>query len=63
MPWMSCCAYAAAQPARLTGLKFVQLTSVGYEHLRGLGLADRPFRVCNARGVFDTAIGEWSAGR
>ena len=43
----------------MTGLKFVQLTSVGYEHLRHFDLADAPFRVCNARGVFDTAIGEW----
>jgi phosphoglycerate dehydrogenase-like enzyme len=43
----------------LSGLKFIQLTSVGYEHLRSLGFADRPIRVCNARGIFDTAIGEW----
>jgi phosphoglycerate dehydrogenase-like enzyme len=43
----------------LSRLKFIQLTSVGYEHLRSLGFADRPFRVCNARGLFDTAIGEW----
>jgi hypothetical protein len=28
----------------------------GYEHLRSLGLADKPLRVCNARGIFDTAI-------
>jgi phosphoglycerate dehydrogenase-like enzyme len=32
---------------------------VGYEHLRDLRLADRPARVCNARGIFDTAIAEW----
>jgi phosphoglycerate dehydrogenase-like enzyme len=44
----------------LTALKLMQLSSVGYEHLRHLGLADRPLRVCNARGVFDTAIGEWN---
>jgi phosphoglycerate dehydrogenase-like enzyme len=43
----------------MTAPKFVQLSSVGYEHLRHFGLADAPFRVCNARGVFDTAIGEW----
>src|SRR4051794_36682088 len=40
----------------MTDLKFVQISSVGYEHLRHLGLGDRPLRVCNARGVFDTAI-------
>jgi phosphoglycerate dehydrogenase-like enzyme len=43
----------------LPDLKLVQLATVGYEHLRHLGLADRPLRVCNARGVFDTAIAEW----
>jgi phosphoglycerate dehydrogenase-like enzyme len=44
----------------LDALEFLQLGTVGYEHVRHLGLADRPVRVCNARGVFDTAIGEWS---
>ncbi len=43
----------------MTNLKLIQLGSVGYEHLRHLGLADRPLRVCNARGLFDTAIAEW----
>jgi phosphoglycerate dehydrogenase-like enzyme len=43
----------------LPHLKLVQISSVGYEHLRDFGFADRPVRVCNARGVFDTAIGEW----
>jgi phosphoglycerate dehydrogenase-like enzyme len=44
----------------LTHLELMQLTTVGYEHLRHLRLADRPVRLCNARGVFDTAIGEWN---
>ena len=44
----------------MTDLKMIQLTTVGYEHLRHLGFADRPVRVCNARGLFDTAIGEWN---
>jgi phosphoglycerate dehydrogenase-like enzyme len=44
----------------LTSLEVMQLATVGYEHLRHLGLADRPVRVCNARGVFDTAIAEWN---
>jgi phosphoglycerate dehydrogenase-like enzyme len=43
----------------LTRLKLIQITTVGYEHLRAMGLADRPVRVCNARGLFDTAIAEW----
>jgi phosphoglycerate dehydrogenase-like enzyme len=44
----------------LTDLELMQLSTVGYEHLRHLGLADRPVRVCNARGIFDTAIAEWN---
>lgn len=44
----------------LTDLELMQISSVGYEHLRHLGLADRPVRVCNARGLFDTAIAEWN---
>lgn len=43
----------------LPNLKLIQLSTVGYEHLRGFGFADRSVRVCNARGLFDTAIGEW----
>ncbi|HZY90829.1 MAG TPA: NAD(P)-dependent oxidoreductase, partial [Gemmataceae bacterium] len=43
----------------LAALELMQLTTVGYEHLRDLGLADRRVVVCNARGVFDTAIAEW----
>jgi phosphoglycerate dehydrogenase-like enzyme len=41
-------------------LRLLQISTVGYEHLRHLQLADPPFRVCNARGVFDTAIAEWN---
>lgn len=44
----------------LTELELMQISTVGYEHLRHLGLADRPVRVCNARGLFDTAIAEWN---
>jgi phosphoglycerate dehydrogenase-like enzyme len=44
----------------MTNLNLIQLSSVGYEHLRHLGLGDRPLRVCNARGLFDTAIAEWN---
>lgn len=43
-----------------TDLQLMQLTTVGYEHLRHLGLAERPVHVCNARGLFDTAIAEWN---
>jgi phosphoglycerate dehydrogenase-like enzyme len=44
----------------MADLRLMQITTVGYEHLRHLGLADWPIRVCNARGVFDTAIAEWN---
>lgn len=44
----------------LTELELLQISSVGYEHLRHLGFAERPVRVCNARGIFDPAIAEWN---
>src|SRR5262245_44597783 len=44
----------------LDGLKLIQIATVGYEHLRELHFADRSIRVCNARGIFDTAIAEWN---
>jgi phosphoglycerate dehydrogenase-like enzyme len=44
----------------LTDLEFLHIATVGYEHLRDLRLGERPIRVCNARGIFDTAIGEWN---
>ena len=43
----------------MADLKLIQLSSVGYEHLRNRGFADKPVRVCNARGLFDPAIAEW----
>jgi phosphoglycerate dehydrogenase-like enzyme len=52
--------YAPKNFDDLTDLELMQLSCVGYEHLRHLGLAARPVRVCNARGLFDTAIAEWN---
>ncbi|MFO0928644.1 MAG: D-2-hydroxyacid dehydrogenase [Gemmataceae bacterium] len=43
----------------LAALRLIQISTVGYEHLRERGFADRPVQVCNARGIFDTAIAEW----
>jgi phosphoglycerate dehydrogenase-like enzyme len=43
----------------LKQLKLIQIATVGYEHLRHMNLQDRPLRICNARGIFDTAIAEW----
>ena len=45
--------------AEAAALKLVQLGSVGYSQLYGLGLVERGIRACNARGVYDTAIAEW----
>jgi phosphoglycerate dehydrogenase-like enzyme len=45
-----------------TDLKLVQIGTVGYEHLKQHNFADRTTRLCNARGLFDTAIAEWNVG-
>jgi phosphoglycerate dehydrogenase-like enzyme len=44
----------------LTDLKLIQIATVGYEHMKEQGFDDRPIRVCNARGLFDTGIAEWN---
>jgi phosphoglycerate dehydrogenase-like enzyme len=59
-PEILLCKYPPGNLDRMTDLKLIQLATVGYEHLRHFGMADRPVHVCNARGVFDTAIGEWN---
>lgn len=52
------------QPPRnfedLQALQVLQLSTVGYEHLAHLKLGARALQVCNARGIFDTAIAEWN---
>jgi phosphoglycerate dehydrogenase-like enzyme len=53
------CKVPPRQLDELTRLKMIQITSVGYDNLRDRGFADRPIRVCNARGLYDTAIAEW----
>ena len=59
-PEMLLCRRPPRDLDNLPDLKLIQLSSVGYEHLRDYGFADRPVRVCNARGIFDTAIAEWN---
>ncbi len=54
------CKMPPANFEEMIDLELMQLATVGYEHLRHLGLAERSLRVCNARGLFDTAIAEWS---
>jgi phosphoglycerate dehydrogenase-like enzyme len=53
------CKWPPSNLDALSRLKLIQISSVGYEHLRAMRFADRTLRVCNARGIFDTAIGEW----
>jgi phosphoglycerate dehydrogenase-like enzyme len=59
-PEILLCHFPPGNLHQMTNLKLLQLGTVGYEHMRDMGLADTPLRVCNARGVFDTAIGEWN---
>jgi phosphoglycerate dehydrogenase-like enzyme len=44
----------------MTSLQFIQLASVGFGQLYGLDIVSRGIRAANARGVYDTAIGEWN---
>jgi phosphoglycerate dehydrogenase-like enzyme len=44
----------------LSSLKLIQIVTVGYEHLKEHGFADRSIQVCNARGLFDVGIAEWN---
>jgi len=44
----------------MEALELIQLSSVGYEQLLGLGLVERGVRACNARGIFDVPIAEWN---
>lgn len=45
---------------QMPALKLIQLSSVGFSQLYPLGLPQRGVRACNARGVYDTCIAEWS---
>src|SRR5205823_852725 len=44
----------------MKALQLIQIASVGYSQLYGLGLVGKKVRACNARGVFDTSIAEWN---
>src|SRR6516165_5132006 len=47
------CTCPPANLADMQALEWVQISSVGYSQLYGLGLAERGVRATNARGVFD----------
>ncbi len=59
-PELMLCKFPPRNLDAMRDLKMIQLSTVGYEHLRERGFADRPVRVCNARGIYDSAIGEWN---
>ena len=54
------CTYPPSNVDAMAALEFIQIASVGYTQLYGLGLAERGVRACNARGVFDVPIAEWN---
>src|SRR5262249_36855480 len=54
------CKFPPRNVLDMPDLKMIQLATVGYEHLRDRGFANRPLRFCNARGLFDSSIAEWN---
>jgi phosphoglycerate dehydrogenase-like enzyme len=53
------CQYPPSNFDDMTDLKWIQVSSVGFEQLYRLSLPSKGIRACNARGVFDVAIAEW----
>ena len=41
-------------------MEMIQIATAGFDHLLHFHFHDSPVRVCNARGIFDTAIAEWN---
>lgn len=54
------CDYPPHNIDEMTSLRWIQIGSVGFNMLQGLGLAERGIQVTNARGVFDVPIAEWN---
>jgi phosphoglycerate dehydrogenase-like enzyme len=54
------CTFLPKNHGAMRRLRLVQIASAGYGQLLGLDLPARGVRVCNASGVFDTAIAEWN---
>jgi phosphoglycerate dehydrogenase-like enzyme len=54
------CMYPPADLAAMSRLRWIQIASVGYSQLFGLGLAARGIVATNARGCFDVPIAEWN---
>lgn len=54
------CAAPPRNHQEMQNLKLVQLSTVGFAQLYSLDLPQRGVRACNARGVYDTSIAEWT---
>ncbi len=54
------CARTPKNFSDLRSLKWIQITSAGYEHLYALDLPARGIRVSNARGCYDVPVAEWN---
>jgi phosphoglycerate dehydrogenase-like enzyme len=54
------CSYPPENFSDMVSLELIQLTSSGYGQLFDLGLVEKGIRACNARGVFDIPIAEWT---
>ncbi|MEO6909275.1 MAG: D-2-hydroxyacid dehydrogenase [Abditibacteriaceae bacterium] len=54
------CTFPPSNLAEMKHLEVIQIGSVGYEQLSGLGLPQKNIRACNARGAFDPTIAEWN---
>ena len=54
------CSFPGDYFGELASLELIQIAAVGFERLYNLDLGAKGIRVCNSRGVFDTAIAEWN---
>ena len=54
------CMFPPSNLAVMERLRWIQISTAGYNHLLKLGLAERGLRVSNGRGLFDTPIAEWN---
>ncbi|MEF3307719.1 NAD(P)-dependent oxidoreductase [Paenibacillus sp. GYB004] len=54
------CTFPPTNTEDCAALRLVQISSVGYNQIVNVGLAERGVRACNAQGVFDVPIAEWN---
>lgn len=59
-PEMMLCKWPPRNVHEMPDLKWLQIGTVGYEHLKSFDFANSRLRVCNARGLYDMGIGEWN---